>query len=286
VSEYLAGRTPLPCAHCNTELKFAELVDRADALGASAVATGHYARVEWVREEAGAAATAGGNAGEARSGRWRLMRGRDPRKDQSYFLFGLTQAQLARAVFPLAAMTKDEVRARARESGLPVADKDDSQEICFVPGNDYAAVVEARAPGAARPGEIVDRQGQVIGGHTGVHRFTVGQRKGLRLSSSAPLYVLAIDASAARVTVGLRPDLERSTLEASGVNWIGGAAPLGARRAEAQIRYRHPPAAAVVHPVGAGRVRVEFDAPQPAITPGQAVVLYDGDEVLGGGWIE
>ncbi len=283
VSEYLAGRTPLPCAHCNTELKFAELVDRAEALGASAVATGHYARVE--RGGATAAADAGMEAGGSRPDRWRLLRGRDSRKDQSYFLFGLTQAQLARAVFPLAEMTKDDVRALARERGLQVADKDDSQEICFVPNNDYAAVVERKAPGTARPGDIVDREGRVLGHHAGVHHFTIGQRKGLRLSSQAPLYVLAVDAPSARVTVGARRDLERAALTASGVNWIAGAAPGSGIRASVQIRYRHAPASAIVVPLDAGRVRVEFDAPQPAITPGQATVFYDGDEVLGGGWI-
>ena len=276
VSEYLAGRTPLPCAHCNTELKFAELVDRAEALGASAVATGHYARVERLSSP----------TEPCIGGRWRLLRGRDPRKDQSYFLFGLTQAQLARAVFPLAEMTKDDVRALARERGLQVADKDDSQEICFVPNNDYAAVVERKAPGTARPGDIVNREGRVLGHHAGVHHFTVGQRKGLRLSSQAPLYVLAVDAPSARVTVGTRGDLERAVLTASGVNWIAGQAPESGIRAGVQIRYRHPPASAIVMPLDAGRVRVEFDVPQPAITPGQATVFYDGDEVLGGGWID
>jgi tRNA-uridine 2-sulfurtransferase len=268
VTQYLAGRTPLPCAHCNTDLKFAELVDRAEALGASAVATGHYARVD--RTE----------------GCWRLMRGRDPRKDQSYFLFGLTQAQLARAVFPLAHMTKDEVRDLARRRGLPVADKNDSQEICFVPNNDYAAVVERKANGEVREGEIVDGDGHVLGRHAGVHHFTVGQRKGLRLSSHAPLYVLAIDAASARVTVGARGELERSTLTASGVNWIEGVPPADEIRASVQIRYRHPAAAARVLPIDERRVQVEFDVSQPAITPGQAVVFYDGDRVLGGGWID
>jgi tRNA-specific 2-thiouridylase len=289
VGEYLAGRTPLPCAHCNTDLKFAELVDRADALGASSVATGHYARVEWVLDDPDtrdAPRTETEPIVLAAPGRWRLMRGRDPRKDQSYFLFGLTQAQLARAIFPLAEMTKEEVRALARERGLAVADKDDSQEICFVPGNDYAAVVERMAPGAVLPGEIVDRAGRVLGRHEGVHHFTIGQRKGLRLSSRTPLYVLAVDAAAARVTVGSREALARSTLTASGVNWVAGASPSGEIAATAQIRYRHPPASARVAPLGDRRARVEFDQPQPAITPGQAVVFYDGDEVLGGGWID
>lgn len=269
VGEYMSGRTPLPCAHCNTELKFAELVDRADALGASAVATGHYARVE--RDE---------------DGRWRLLRGRDPRKDQSYFLFGLGQAQLARAVFPLADMTKDQVRALARARGLRVADKDDSQEICFVPNDDYAAIVERKAPRPVRPGEVVDGAGRVLGHHAGVHHFTVGQRKGLRLSSAAPLYVVAIDAGSARVTVGSREALERTTLTASGVNWIGAQPPAEEFRASAQIRYRHAPAPARIRALEGGRVNVAFDRPQSAVTPGQAVVFYDGEEVLGGGWIE
>ncbi len=269
VGEYLAGRTPLPCAHCNSELKFAELVTRAEGLGASAVATGHYARTE--RRE---------------DGRWRLLRGIDPRKDQSYFLFGLTQSQLAQAVFPLGHMTKDEVRALARRRGLRVADKRDSQEICFVPNNDYAAVVDRQAPGGARPGGIVDLRGRPLGRHDGVHHFTVGQRKGLRLSSGAPLYVVAIDAESARVVVGPRDALERRTLTASGVNWIAGTTPAGELKAAAQIRYRHSASPALVRPLDGGRVEVEFDAPQAAVTPGQALVLYDGNEVLGGGWID
>ena len=267
VSEYAAGRTPLPCAHCNTELKFAELVTRADTLGALAVATGHYARTTFT------------------GGAWHLLRGRDPRKDQSYFLFGLTQGQLARAVFPLAELTKDRVRDIARDHGLRVADKDDSQEICFVPNNNYAVVVERGAPNAVRPGEVVDQQGKVLGRHEGVHHFTIGQRKGLRLSTHRPLYVVALDAPAARVTVGEREALERTTLTASGVNWIAGAPPDGEIRATAQIRYRHAAAGARIRPLESGRAAVAFDAPQAAITPGQAVVFYDGEEVLGGGWI-
>jgi tRNA-uridine 2-sulfurtransferase len=268
VGEYLAGRTPLPCAHCNTDLKFAELVDRASALGAEAVATGHYARLDTA------------------AGRRRLLRGTDPRKDQSYFLFGLTQAQLAHAVFPLAEMTKDEVRELARRHGLPVADKDDSQEICFVPDNDYAAVVERKAAAAVRPGEIVDGAGRVLGSHGGVHRFTVGQRKGLRLSTREPLYVVSLDAASARVQVGPRDALDRRSLVAREVNWIAGTPPQDAVRAEAQIRYRHPASPARVQPLPDGRASVEFDVPQAAITPGQAVVFYDAEEVLGGGWIE
>lgn len=269
VQEYLSGRTPLPCAHCNSELKFAELLDRAAALGAEAVATGHYARV--VRD--------------ATAGRWRLLRGLDPSKDQSYFLFSLTQDQLAHAVFPLGDLHKTAVRELARAHGLQVADKPDSQEICFVPGNDYASVVEQRAPGAAPPGPVVDGTGRIIGQHDGVHHFTIGQRKGLGIAAPAPLYVVRIDAPSRTVVVGPKSALERTTLNAAAVNWVEGAEPAGPVRATVQIRYRHAAAAATVQPLGAGRARVEFDQPQLAITPGQAVVFYEGDEVLGGGWI-
>jgi tRNA-specific 2-thiouridylase len=270
VREYLAGRTPLPCAHCNSELKFSELLDRAAELGADAVATGHYARVR--RDEG--------------TGRWSLLRGIDPAKDQSYFLFPLTQAQLARAVFPLGGMQKTAVREVAKSYGLTVADKPDSQEICFVPGDDYAAVVERRAPGAIRPGPVVDTAGRTLGRHRGVHRFTVGQRKGLGISAPAPLFVVRIDAAADTVVVGPREELLRAGLTAADVNWISGAAPERPVRADVQIRYRHTAAAATVEPLGMARAAVVFDAPQAAVTPGQAVVFYDGDEVVGGGWIE
>ena len=270
VSEYLAGRTPLPCAHCNSELKFAELVDRAAGFGADAVATGHYARV----------------AQDAATGRWRLLRGVDPSKDQAYFLFSLTQAQLAHSLFPLGEMEKTAVRELARKYGLRVASKPDSQEICFVPNNDYAAVIDARAPGASNPGRIVDTTGREVGRHDGVHHFTVGQRKGLGVAAPAPLYVVRIDAAARTVVVGAKKDVERQVLEASHVNWIAGAPPAGPIRAGVQIRYRHPAAAAAIEPLDGARARVTFDVPQSAITPGQAAVFYDGDEVLGGGWID
>jgi tRNA-specific 2-thiouridylase len=270
VQEYLAGRTPLPCAHCNSELKFAELVDRATALDADAVATGHYARV--VRDDA--------------SGRWRLLRGVDPAKDQSYFLFPLTQSQLARAVFPLGDLHKVAVRDLARTHHLPVAEKPDSQEICFVPGNDYASVVEQRAPGAIRPGPVIDTSGRTLGRHGGIHRFTIGQRKGLGISAPEPLFVVRLDARTDTVVVGSRSELEQSALQAANVNWIAGAEPAAPLRADVQIRYRHAPAHARVEPLGDRRANVVFDEPQAAVTPGQAVVFYDGDEVLGGGWIE
>jgi tRNA-specific 2-thiouridylase len=272
VSEYAAGRTPLPCAHCNSDLKFATLLDRARGFGADAVATGHYARVER----------------DAATGRYRLRRGVDASKDQSYFLFSLTQAQLACAVFPVGDRPKETVRAYARRLQLPVADKPDSQEICFIPDDDYAAFVTKQAPETARNGAIVDEQGRVVGGHSGIHRFTVGQRKGLGLSHSptgAPMYVLALRPSEHQVVVGPKASLERTTLTASGVNWMVDA-PGTWLPVTAQIRHRHQPAPARVRALDNARAEVVFDAPQIAVAPGQAVVLYDGDAVVGGGWIE
>ena len=268
VREYAAGRTPLPCAHCNSDLKFSTLLDRARGLGAERVATGHYARVE----QAG--------------GRWRLRRSVDPDKDQSYFLFSLTQEQLAAAVFPVGTLTKRQVRDVARELGLAVADKPDSQEICFVPGRDYAAFVEQAAPAIARSGSIVSEQGDTLGTHGGVHRFTVGQRKGLGISGVAPLYVLKIEAESGTVTVGPRASLERGSLTASSVNWVSLDCPAAWTRASAQIRHRHAAAEGRVRALEDGRAEFVFDRPQSAITPGQAVVFYDGDVVLGGGWID
>jgi tRNA-specific 2-thiouridylase len=274
VREYAAGRTPLPCAHCNADLKFATLAERARSFGADAVATGHYARVERIDDGSG-------------NIRWLLRRGVDPAKDQSYFLFSLTQEQLAQAVFPVGDRPKEAVREYARQRGLPVAEKPDSQEICFIPDSDYRAFVAERAPDAACEGVIVDEQGRVLGGHAGIHRFTVGQRRGLGLASSggAPMYVLALKPADRTVIVGPKRALERTTLTASGVNWIAGE-PQAALRVQAQIRHRHRPADAVVRALSGGRAEVEFDTPQIAITPGQAVVFYDGEAVLGGGWID
>jgi tRNA-specific 2-thiouridylase len=268
VREYAAGRTPIPCVHCNGDLKFASLVERAEGLDAAAVATGHYARVE--RDEA--------------TGRYRLLKGVDAGKDQSYFLFTLTQPQLARARFPVGALDKPAVREEARRLGLSVAEKQDSQEICFVASGEHADFVARRA-GSMPGGVIRDQEGRALGRHGGVHRFTIGQRKGLGVSSSIPLYVVDIDAASADVTVGPRDALERSALEASGVNWIAGDIPPPVR-ASVRIRYRHQEAGATITPLDGGRARVDFDRPQSAVTPGQAVVFYQGDEVLGGGWIE
>ena len=269
VREYAAGRTPIPCVHCNGDLKFASLVERAEGFDAEAVATGHYARVEQ----------------DPVSGQYRLLRGADAAKDQSYFLFTLSQAQLARARFPVGALDKPAVREEARRLGLSVADKHDSQEICFVAAGEHADFVERRA-GSVPAGVIRDRDGRVLGRHQGVHHFTIGQRKGLGVSSTIPLYVVDIDAGNAAVTVGPREALERLTLTASRVNWMSGDTPAAPLRAHARIRYRHRDALATITPFDGDRARVTFDAPQSAITPGQAVVFYDGDEVLGGGWID
>jgi tRNA-specific 2-thiouridylase len=268
VNEYAAGRTPIPCSHCNSDLKFSTLVDRAAGFGADVVATGHYARVE-----------------RAADGRYRLLRGKDRQKDQSYFLFALTQAQLAHAAFPVGEMDKADVRAYAHERGLPVADKPDSQEICFVPDGDYARFVEERLPAGDKGGVIADAAGRVLGRHEGVHRYTVGQRKGLRLSSTTPLYVLEIKAESRMVVVGDRALLESPDCEVSQVNWTAGTPPEGPIAVGVQIRHRHDPAPALVTPRPDGPALVAFAEPQRAVTPGQAAVFYDGDEVVGGGWI-
>jgi tRNA-specific 2-thiouridylase len=250
-------------------LKFSTLLERARGLGAEHVATGHYARVE--RDV---------------NGRWLLKRSADPEKDQSYFLFSLTQDQLARAMFPVGALAKSEVRTQAHRLGLPVAEKPDSQEICFIPDGDYATFVERNEPAVARAGAIVDEHGHQLGTHGGIHRFTIGQRKGLGIASTIPLYVLRLDRDAGNVMVGPRSALEQTHLVASSVNWIAIDAPAAPVRVTAQIRHRHKPAAGVVVALPHGRAEMMFDEPQTAITPGQAVVFYDGDTVVGGGWID
>ena len=269
VHEYAAGRTPLPCAHCNSDLKFSTLLDRARSLGAEQVATGHYARVE-----------------QSAAGRWLLRRSADPAKDQSYFLFSLTQPQLARASFPVGELNKTAVRAQARRLGLQVAEKPDSQEICFVPDGDYASFVARKEPAVARGGTIVDQRGEVLGRHGGVHRFTVGQRKGLGVSGRAPFYVLKIEAESGQVTVGPREALEQTSLTASGVNWVASDAPSSWLPVSAQIRHRHRPAAGRVRAIEHDRAELIFGEPQAAVAPGQAVVFYDDDLVVGGGWID
>ncbi len=269
VSEYAAGRTPIPCVHCNSGLKFATLVERAAALNADIVATGHYARID--RDET--------------TGLFRLRRGKDRDKDQSYFLFSLTQDQLSRAAFPVGELTKPEVRAIAERRGLAVAAKPDSQEICFVPDGDTAGFVK-RHLGEVPSGPITDTAGKSLGRHAGIHQFTVGQRKGLGLSTGVPLYVVKIDPKDNSVVVGGKSELGRSELSASGVNWIAGAPPPAPIRAWAQIRHRHKEAPGILTAESDGRAAMRFDEPQMAVTPGQAVVFYDGDAVIGGGWIE
>lgn len=275
VEDYLAGRTPIPCVSCNTKLKFARLVNVAREVGADQVATGHYARVEYNEQTA----------------RFMLKKGRDLSKDQSYFLFEMTQKQLARAVFPLGDMTKPEVREIARSVGLETAGKPESQEICFVPDGDYARFVDRYAryemgEPSGTTGEITNASGKVIGEHTGLHRFTIGQRRGIGVASSEPLYVVKIDVPLNQLVVGNRHELYRSSLAADGVNWLAIAPPDGPVRANVRIRYRAIEAPATITPTGAGQVRVEFDQPQAAITPGQAAVFYNEDVVIGGGFIE
>jgi len=275
VEEYLAGRTPIPCVSCNTKLKFAKLVNVAREVGAERVATGHYARVEYNKE----------------NGRFILRKGRDSSKDQSYFLFEMTQKQLARAVFPLGEMTKLSVRETARSLGLETAEKPESQEICFVPDGDYARFVENYAryelgEPAIVSGEITTEAGKVIGEHNGLHRYTVGQRRGIGIASSDPLYVVKIDVPRNQLVVGSRSGLYGESFTAQGVNWITIPPPEEPVRATVRIRYRANEAPAMITPGDGGRVRVEFDEPQIAITPGQAAVFYDGDKVVGGGWIE
>ncbi len=273
VSDYLSGRTPLPCARCNTSVKFEDLIRLARQVGARRLATGHYARAR--RNE--------------QTGRWELLRARDSGKDQSYFLFGLTQSQLAGAEFPLGEMTKPEVRAAARAAGLPIAEKPESQEICFVPSGDYAGFIEAylaeQGTGAGTSGEIVSSDGRVLGRHRGLHRYTIGQRRGLGLAAGRPLYVVGIDTGSNRLVVGEDAELSSDSCEVREVNWIPWESPAGAVEAEVKIRYRHPSARAVVEPAGPGRARVRFESPQRAITPGQAAVFYQEERVLGGGWI-
>ena len=278
VEEYLAGRTPIPCTLCNNYIKFDRFLEMADSVGAHYMATGHYARVRF----------------DPDTGRYQLLRAVDDSKDQTYFLFGLTQSQLARTLFPLGELNKPEVRTIARSMDLAVASKGDSQEICFVPNGDYAAFMDAylKEKGVEverTSGEIVTTEGRTLGHHEGVHHFTVGQRKGLGIATGEPLYVIATDPATQRVTVGANRDLESARFVANRVNWISiaGAAPGETVRAQVKIRNKHAAAEATLcGTADAGRVEVLFDHPQRAITPGQGAVFYSGDIVLGGGWIE
>lgn len=289
VKDYLSGRTPIPCVACNTHVKFRSLLDFAEQLGFEKVATGHYARIEQDQE----------------TGRFLLKRGVDATRDQSYFLFELKQDQLARTIFPLGHLSKKEVRRIALEANLPVAQKGESQEICFVPDGDYARFVEEyrRTGMAGEPkqemrgawkdqlppleleGEIVAPMGEVLGRHRGIHRYTVGQRRGLNLAVGQPLYVIRIDRERQRLVVGSEDELLSTTLRAERTNWISIPALTEPLRVTAKVRYRHKEAPATIEPLGDDSVRVRFDEPQRAFTPGQAVVFYQDEVVVGGGWI-
>jgi tRNA-specific 2-thiouridylase len=271
VGEYLNGRTPNPCLLCNRDIKFERLWERAEALGARYVASGHYARIQ--RDS---------------QGTFHLMRAADSRKDQSYFLFTLSQTQLSRTLFPLGAMTKDEVRARARDLGLANAGKPESQEICFVPDGDYAAFVGSRSrAGQIRAGRVVDADGRVLARHTGIHRFTVGQRRGLGVAAGAPLYVREISPQSGDVTVVTRDRLNAAGLRASEISWVDGRMRESRNLpVEVKIRYRHPAVPARLTMTAEDRAEVHFARENPAVTPGQACVFYRGEEVLGGGLIE
>jgi tRNA-specific 2-thiouridylase len=274
VAEYLSGRTPIPCSLCNNHLKFDQLLKTAQSIKASRIATGHYAVNEF----------------DLKRGRWILKRAADLAKDQTYFLFGLTQEQLAHTLFPLGRMTKTEVREAARRHGLALAEKPDSQEICFIPGGDYKQFLTAyleeqgeRLPETA--GELVTSDGEVLGRHEGIFNFTVGQRKGLGVSSPSPLYVLQIDPATHRVTLGADEELATRSLRARELNWISIPELTEPMRVRVKIRHRHEPAWATLEPASKDEALATFDEPQRAVTPGQSAVFYDGDEVVGGGWI-
>ena len=274
VSEYLAGRTPIPCTLCNNHLKFDQLLLTARQVGAEKIATGHYAR----------------NHFDAARNRWILSRPADRAKDQTYFLFGLTQDQLAHTLFPLGEMQKPEVRTMATEAGLEVAAKPDSQEICFIPGGDYQAFLRAYLDEQEEDmpdtgGDLISISGETVGRHTGIHNFTVGQRKGLGLTSANPLYVLSIHPESHAVTVGSDAELFSRECRVDRLNWISITALVEPIRVEAKIRHRHEPRPATLSPNADGSVTAVFDEPQRAITPGQAAIFYQQDEVVGGGWI-
>lgn len=268
-AEYQAGRTPNPCVMCNEKLKFGTLLKQARKLGGTHIATGHYARVE----------------PDPATGRWRLLRGRDPRRDQSYFLFSLRQEQLAHTLFPLGGLLKQETREHAREARLKTAEKEESMEICFVPDNDYGRFLTTAGLVQPQAGEIVDLQGRVLGHHEGIALFTIGQRRGLRLAAPEPLYVIDLDPARNRVIVGPAGALNCARYTVERCNWIPFESPPGPIEVLAKIRYNHPGTPAIVTPLEGGRAGVELREPQRAITPGQASVFYAGDQVLGGGWI-
>jgi tRNA-specific 2-thiouridylase len=279
VKGYLSGETPIPCVACNSRLKFASLDRLAQSLGCDKVATGHYARVEF----------------DEKANRYRLFRGKNHWKDQSYFLWELTQDQLSRSYFPLGEMLKSEVREIARATDLYTADKKESQEICFVPNGKYSEFIdryldsEERGDEIPGVGEIVNTSGEVVGEHAGIHRYTLGQRRGLNIPNESayekPLYVVQIEAAKNRIVVGEHEEVFQTEFTAAGVNWVAFDCPTMPVRAMVRIRYRHEPAIATITALPDARARIVFDRPQRAVTPGQATIFYDGEEVIGGGWI-
>ncbi len=275
VESYLSGETPIPCVACNSRLKFASLDRMAVSLGCDKVATGHFARVEY----------------DAAADRHRLFRGKNHWKDQSYFLWELTQEQLSRAYFPLGEMLKSEVRDIARDANLYTAEKQESQEICFVPDGKYAEFIdryldhEDRSDEMPVGGDIVNTAGETIGAHSGIHRYTIGQRRGLGIANEKPLYVVQIERAKNQIVVGEAASLESTEFIAKGVNWVAFDEPSEPVKADVKVRYRHEPARAMIHALPDARARIVFDEPQRAITPGQATIFYHGDEVVGGGWI-
>jgi tRNA-uridine 2-sulfurtransferase len=274
VNDYLEGRTPIPCTMCNNHVKFDQLLVTARQIGAERIATGHYARVRH----------------NAETGRYELLRAVDESKDQTYFLFGLTQEQLARTDFPLGEVSKHEVREIARRLQVPVAEKPESQEICFVPTGNYVRFIEGylQEQGSKLPedsGDIVATSGEVLGRHNGLHHYTVGQRRGLGIASGRPMYVVALDRARNRLVIGEDQELRSTTCKVRDVNWIPYLSPVAPVEAMVRIRNRHDPARAEITPLDTTTARVTFHEPQRAITPGQAAVFYSGEKVLGGGWI-
>ena len=268
MDDYITGRTPSPCVNCNSGLKFTELVKVADKLRATHIATGHYARV--LHSE--------------KSGRYEIRKAKDSHKDQSYFLFNLSQSQLSRAMFPLGDLAKSDVRELARKFSLPVAEKPESQQLCFLQGEPQGTFIQSRISNIARQGVMVDSSGNQIGSHEGVHHFTIGQRRGLGVASGVPQYVVSLDPTNNVVTLGSNEDLMKNTLEVDRVNWVGVEPPSEEIRASVRIRYKHEESPARLKPQGS-RYAIEFDCVQRAITPGQAAVFYQEDLLLGGGWI-
>jgi tRNA-uridine 2-sulfurtransferase len=270
VAEYLQGRTPNPCIVCNHSLKFRNLLEKSLSLGGEYIATGHYVQKDQ----------------ELDTGRWLLRKGIDDSKDQSYALYGLEQSQLARSLFPLGGYQKVNIRKMAAHLGLTVADKPDSQEICFVPDQNYSRFINEYSPGSAKPGKFIDSQGNILGKHLGISNFTIGQRKGLGIATGAPLYVIEIKPESNEVVLGTNEEVFSKGLQASKMNWIAFAHLEYTQEVEVKIRYSAKPVLATIIPIGIDQVKVEFGTPQRAVTPGQAVVFYKGNLMLGGGTID